>query len=156
MDALTNLCEALARPVKVAVIELEKQIIAQIRDALRVYNCDVEECFDPCEGCKCRQKSCKADLVFLADNIEGQKSSLDIANQIDMCCPSASVVILTRNPQSQTAANLMRSGAYNFMVKNGSFTQAHVQRIFNQLNLRLRERGRTPEEEKQESCRAKS
>ena len=149
---LTMLCEALARPVKVAVIEIEKHVVEQIKKARSVYNCDVEDCFDPCEGCKCRQKTCKSDLVFLADNIKGPKSSLDIAHQISLCCPDASIVILTRNPQSKSVADLMKAGCYAFMVKNGSFTEAHVKRVFNQLNLRLRENGRTAVTVNAESC----
>lgn len=154
MDALMEYCEALARPIKVAVIELEKPVIAQIQEALSVYNCIVETCYDPEAGCNCRQKSHKADLIFLADNIKGSKSSLDIAHQIAVCCPDASVVILTRTPQSRAVMDLMKFGAYNFLVKNGSFTQAHVRRIFSQLNLRLRDRGETAAVEKTESCQA--
>ena len=153
MDSLTQYCEALASPVKVAVIELEPQVIEQIRRALSVYNCIVESCYDPEFGCKCRQSDAKADLIFLADNIKGPGyTSMDIARQISSCCPAASVVVLTRNPQSKPVMDLMKAGVFTFLVKNGSFTEAHVRRIFNQLNLRLREHGGTAATAATESC----
>lgn len=152
MDSLTRYCEALASPVKVAVIELETKVISQIKDALRDYNCVVEDCYDPASGCKCRQMSWKSDLIFLADNIVEPVSSLVIARQISVCCPEASVVILTRNPQGQQVMDLMKSGVYTFLVKNGSFNKTHVQRVFNQLNLRLREHGGSAISETAEAC----
>ena len=154
MDSLTRFCEALTRPVKVAVLEIEPNVIEQIRQALSVYNCVVEDCYDPHAGCLCRQKSCKADLIFLADNIKGQKTSVDIVHQISCCCPEASIVVLTRNPQSRQVMELMRAGVYTFLVKNGSFNETHVRRVFNQLNLRLRENGGTAATAKTESCHA--
>jgi DNA-binding NarL/FixJ family response regulator len=154
MDSLTRFCEALACPVKVAVIEIEPHVISQIREALSVYNCDVEQTYEPSVGCRCRQNLAKADLIFLADNITGNNTSLDIAKQISICCPNASVVILTRNPQSKQVTDLMKSGVYTFLVKNGSFNQTHVRRVFNQLNLRLREHGRTATSVETKSCLA--
>jgi DNA-binding NarL/FixJ family response regulator len=74
------------------------------------------------------------DLVFIADTAS---HALDVIRHIEHEQPEASIVILTRNPAGPQVSEIMRSGVYTFLTKNGSFTTANVRRIFAQLNLRL-------------------
>jgi DNA-binding NtrC family response regulator len=135
-EELLNFVNALASPIQVCVIDSEEEVGYQIEDALAVYNCNVSLHYDPKVECSCLQmeKGCSADLVFIADNVENCQ---DVIRYIEREQPEASIVILTRNPSGSKVAEIMCSGVYTFLTKNGSFTSKNVKSIFQQLNLRL-------------------
>jgi DNA-binding NtrC family response regulator len=136
MDELTKFAEALCAPIRVCVIDDEEEVGYQIEDALTVYNCDVQLRYDPEIGCKCLRtgQPCRVDLVFISDTVE---HVVEVVKHIERERPSASIVVLTRNPSGSSVAELMRNGVYTFLAKNGSFNAKHVKMIFQQLNLRL-------------------
>lgn len=136
MTDLIRYIESLGASIRVCVIDPEEEVCYQIEDALTVYNCNVQLRYDPVVGCACLQsgKKCHVDLVFIADTAS---HALDVIRHIEYEQPEASIVILTRNPAGPQVSEIMRSGVYTFLTKNGSFTTANVRRIFAQLNLRL-------------------
>lgn len=143
MKSVLEYITALNKPIQVRVIESEEQVCYQIEDALSVYNCAVACDYDPSDehGCLRTSRFNNADLVFVSSDLKCKDSSLEIVKRIERECPHASIVILTRQPNSDANAALMEHGVYIFMLKNGSFTSEHVQRVFNQVNLRLRSKG---------------
>lgn len=127
-------------PVRVCVVDSEEETCYQIEDALSVYNCEVKLSFDEEEGCRCLRDGlgCPADLIFVSADIQPVESVRMMIEHIESTCPEASVVVLTRKPTSPAVVDLMRHGAYTFLVKNGSFDDAHIRKIFRQLNVKLR------------------
>jgi len=66
-----------------------------------------------------------------------------ILYEIHRFSPDGSVVIMSRNPMDADVVKLMERGPFTFLKKkNGNFDQAHIQRIANQLNLKLRPSGK--------------
>jgi DNA-binding NtrC family response regulator len=140
MNSLVEFVEHLVRPIEICVIDDEEETCHQIESALNVYNCDVKLSFEEITDCRClRDKlSGHADLVFVSADLRTERRIQEVVDYVEQTCPEASVVILTRNPTSSVVVDLMKSGSYIFLVKNGSFDDSHIRKIFRQLNMKLR------------------
>lgn len=137
---LRDFVEALVRPLRVLVVDSDEESFPRVVNALAPYDAEIINCAGTTG--ECLQKNDPFDLVFVGAPLSTNSASQDIVEEIQQFCPDASVVIMARNPLDECVQKLMELGPFTFLKKNGSFNPEHVQKIANQLNLKLRPSGK--------------
>lgn len=142
INCLEDYAEALVKPLKVLVIDTERGSFEKITNALAHFDADIYCAPCACPAGQCLQFNAPLDLIFVGVPLTQFGTPDAVLDEIQRVSPDASVVIMSRNPMDADVVRLMERGPFTFLKKNGSFDQAHIQRIANQLNLKLRPSGK--------------
>jgi len=142
INSLMDYAESLVRPLRVLVVDTDRTSFDRVTNALAPYDAEVYNAVCACPAAECLQKNFPLDLIFLSSVLTQFGPPDRVLHEIQRVCPDASVVIMARDPQDAAVVRLMEMGPFTFLKKNGTFDQAHIQRIASQLNLKLRPSGK--------------
>jgi len=137
IDNLLEYAESLVRPIKVLVVDTEPESFAKVVSALAPYEADVFNASCGCEAALCLQKLAPFDLAFVGYPLKTYGTPANVVSEIQRVSPDASVVIMARTVD-EPITDLLESGPFTFLKKNGNFDDSHVQKIASHLNLKLR------------------
>lgn len=120
---------------EIVIIDDEKYICNVISEALASEPYQVSSFSDPKQGIEyiCNNK---VDLV-LSDLVMGDHNGVEVLNQTLANHPDAIVILMTAHPTVETAINVLKKGAYDFMVKpfKLDLLKATIARGLSRLNI---------------------
>ncbi len=99
----------------ILVVDDEEYICEVIREMLSNEGCRIDTICDP-EKALDFIKAHQVDLV-LTDLIMGKKSGVDVLNQTMRFHPDGIVILMTGHPTVENAVTVLKSGAYDYLVK---------------------------------------
>ncbi len=111
-DAGASTCEDASR---ILVVDDEEYICEVIREMLADENYQVQTACDPQKAIDVLEKE-SVDFV-LTDLIMGEKSGVDVLNRAMKLNPDAVVVLMTGRPTIENAVEVLKSGAYDYLIK---------------------------------------
>lgn len=128
----------------ILVVDDEEYICEIIREMLSGEGYRIHTICDPIKALDFI-KHCHVDLV-LTDLIMGKKSGVDVLNQTMKFHPDGVVILMTGHPTIENAVTVLRSGAYDYLVKPFSMDTLRAvikrglekQRLFRE-NINLKE-----------------
>ncbi len=100
---------------RILVIDDEEYICEVIKEMLSNEGYKIQTICDPQKAIG-HIKACPVDLV-LTDLIMGKKSGVDVLNQTMRFHPDAIVILMTGHPTIENAVTVLKSGAYDYLVK---------------------------------------
>lgn len=104
----------LAEP-HILVVDDEEYICEVIKEMLTDANCRVQTACDPRKAMDILERE-PVDFV-LTDLIMGEKSGVDVLNKTIKLHPDAVVVLMTGRPTIENAVAVLKSGAYDYLIK---------------------------------------
>ena len=137
IENLLDYAESLVRPIRVLVVDTDKDSFTKVVSALAPYEAEVFNATCGCAAELCLQKLAPFDLIFVGFPLKVFGTTADVVGEIQRISPDASVVIMARTLDKATTG-ILESGPFTFLKKNGSFDDRHVQKIASHLNLKLR------------------
>jgi len=114
----TKIIEGVSSPRNVSrilVVDDEEYICEVLREMLSTEGYQIETICDPQKAIEFI-KDQTVDLV-LTDLIMGKKSGVDVLNQTTKFHPDAIVILMTGHPTIENAVAVLKSGAYDYLVK---------------------------------------
>jgi NtrC-family two-component system response regulator AlgB len=114
--------EAVERPMRVLVVDDERNIRATLRVCLEGFGCEVREATSP-EGALAALAQAPADLAFV-DLRLGNASGLDLLPRLLAESPGLDVLLITAYATFDTAVEAMKRGARDYLPK--PFTPAQI------------------------------
>lgn len=99
----------------ILVVDDEEYICEVIKEMLSNEGCRIDTICDP-EKALDFIKAHQVDLV-LTDLIMGKKSGVDVLNQTIKYHPDGIVILMTGHPTIENAVTVLKSGAYDYLVK---------------------------------------
>jgi response regulator RpfG family c-di-GMP phosphodiesterase len=100
---------------QILVVDDEEYICEVIKEMLADENYHVQMAFDPQKAMDILEKE-PVDFV-LTDLIMGEKSGVDVLNKAVRLHPDAVVVLMTGRPTVENAVAVLKSGAYDYLIK---------------------------------------
>jgi response regulator RpfG family c-di-GMP phosphodiesterase len=128
----------------ILVVDDEEYICEVIKEMLADVNCRVQTACDPRKAMDILERE-PVDFV-LTDLIMGEKSGVDVLNKTIKLHPDAVVVLMTGRPTIENAVAVLKSGAYDYLIKPFSMDTLRAvikrglekQRLFRE-NINLKE-----------------
>ncbi len=102
-------------PARLLVVDDEKYICDMIREALASGPLELSVFSDPVEALKHIDEN-PVDMV-LTDMVMGEHSGIEILDAVRLNTADAVVIIMTAHPTVEAAISVLKSGAYDFLVK---------------------------------------
>jgi response regulator RpfG family c-di-GMP phosphodiesterase len=99
----------------ILVVDDEEYICEVIKEMLADANCRVQTACDPQKAMDILERE-PVDFV-LTDLIMGEKSGVDVLNKTIKLHPDAVVVLMTGRPTIENAVAVLKSGAYDYLIK---------------------------------------
>jgi len=99
----------------ILVVDDEEYICEVIKEMLSDPNYRVQTAFDPKKAMGILERE-SVDFV-LTDLIMGEKSGVDVLNRAMKLHPDAVVVLMTGRPTIENAVAVLKSGAYDYLIK---------------------------------------
>ena len=100
---------------QIVVVDDEKYICNIIKEALSSLDYDVHAFSDVAEGIT-YIKNNQVDLV-LTDLVMGEYSGVDVIDATQKCHDDSVVILMTAHPTVEAAIEVLKKGAYDFLVK---------------------------------------
>ena len=111
-EGRTSLCQGNS---KIVVVDDEEYICEVIEEMLSHEGYQIQSLCDP-EKALDFIKAHRVDLV-LTDLIMGKRSGVDVLNHTMRSHPDAVVILMTGHPTIENAVTVLKSGAYDYLVK---------------------------------------
>lgn len=99
----------------ILVVDDEEYICEVIKEMLADANYRVQTAYDPRKAMDILERE-PVDFV-LTDLIMGEKSGVDVLNKTIKLHPDAVVVLMTGRPTIENAVEVLKSGAYDYLIK---------------------------------------
>ena len=120
-----------ASPLKILLVDDDKNIFRTLRLSLRDLNCEVTEANSVDEALTLAQRSL-FDLVLSDFKMEG-KSGLDLVKELRRIVPDQIIVIMTAFASIENAVSVMKEGAFDYLPK--PFNTAQLSHLLNKVRL---------------------